>query len=339
VYGAVPATLRLAAFAAAVALITSRIGLVVHELVGHAAAANALGAGVDDVELYWFAGGWVRYDRDTLWSLGDVLVVQLGGITLQLAGGLAALAWGRRLRRRPRKSAVSAVIGTEAPASPSQGWLGVAVTGFGAGWLIHAAAYLAIGTWHGFGDGTTLHRVLGAWRPAVAIPAAALAIAATFLAARAVAGRLAATIPTASRGRQLALFAVALAIAGGLHAGAARAELAVRADATYGAIMKPARDRTIDRDFQAWLAEQRARGVDPDAALRDRERRRLERARPRSPFGAIVIAAIALAGLAGAVTSRRREPAALDRRALATAAAVAAAAIAVVIATGAVFPL
>ena len=289
----------------------------VHELVGHAAAANALGAGVSDVELYWFAGGWVRYDRDTAWSLADVLVVQLGGITLQLVGGLVAIAWARR---RP-------------------GWLGVAIIGFGAGWLIHAAAYLAIGTWHGFGDGTALHRVLGGWRAAVAIPAAALAIAATFFAARALAGRLAATIPARSRGRQLGLLAVALAVAGGLHFGAARAELAVRADPTYGAIMKPQRDRDVERAFAAWLAEQRARGLDPDAILRDRERQRLDRARPRSPFGAILIVAIALAGLAGAATSRRHAAAALDRRALATAAVVAAAAVVVVIATGAVFPL
>src|SRR5688500_17445988 len=95
VSGPVPATLRLAGLAAAVAVVTSRLGLVVHELVGHGLAANATGAGVEDVQLFWFAGGWIRYARDTPWDLGEALVVQLGGIGLQLVGGALAVWWAR----------------------------------------------------------------------------------------------------------------------------------------------------------------------------------------------------------------------------------------------------
>jgi hypothetical protein len=322
VSGAAPGlpTLRLVAFAAAVALATTRIGLVVHELIGHGGVANAVGAGVDEIKLFWFAGGWIHYSRDVEWTLRDGLIVQLGGIAIELVVGALAVLWGRRRR----------------------GWLGIAVTGAGAGWMIHAGAYLAIGTWHGFGDGVLLHRALGGAKAAVAIPAGVLCVVAAYLATRALTAPFESAVPVASRAGRLALVAAAIALAGGIHAGLARAELAVRADETYGSIMRHERERAIDRELAAWLAEQRARGAGTDRAAIDARRRALDAAHRTFPFGVVLVIAIISAGVAGAARSRVRAegpPPPLDRRTLLAAAAAAAIALALVMGAGAIFPL
>ena len=306
-------------FATLVALATTRVGLVVHELGGHGGAATALGAEVDDVRLFWFAGGWIHYGRGTAWTLPASVTVQLAGIAIQLVLGTILVAVGSR----------------------RDGWLRIALIGAGAGWLVHGAAYLAIGSWHGYGDGLLVHRALGDAKAAVAIPAGALAVAVAFLAARALAGPLAASVPARRRAHRLAAVAIAVATAGGIHAGLARAELAIRADPTYGAIMRHERDRAIDRELAAWLAAQRAHGpVDPQALAAERDA--LERAHRTFPFGPILIVAIAAAGVAGAVVRRAAAPRpvrALTVRTLSVAAIAAALALALVVAAAAAFPL
>src|SRR5262249_8926994 len=146
---------RLAALLVAVALVTSRLGLIGHELVGHGGAALACGAQINDVQLFWFAGGWIRYTlpspaEPVLSALGSMtrgpslaaaLVIAMAGIAVELAGGLALCmlvrptTLGRRLAR-----------------------------GIGIALLVHASWYLATGAFHGFGDGLLLYRVLGSWR-------------------------------------------------------------------------------------------------------------------------------------------------------------------------------
>ena len=54
--------LRLAGLLAAVALATTRIGLLVHELLGHGGAALVVGGDITAVRLHWYGGGWIRYD-------------------------------------------------------------------------------------------------------------------------------------------------------------------------------------------------------------------------------------------------------------------------------------
>lgn len=315
------AALRLIAFVAAVALATTRIGLVVHELVGHGGAANAVGAGVDEVRLFWFAGGWIHYSRDVEWTLRDALIVQLAGIAVELLVGTVAVLWARR----------------------RTDWLGAAVTGAGAGWMIHAGAYLAIGTWHGFGDGILLHQALGAAKAAVAIPIGVLCVAIAYLAARALTARFAATVPLPTRAGRLAVVAAAIAIAGGVLAGAARAELAVRADRTYGEIMKPERDREIEQELAAWLAAQKANGATLDRAAVDAERRALDASHGRTfPFNIVLVIAIAAAAIAGAARSRvptERPSPPLTTGTVGKAWVAAAIALALVVGAGAIFPV
>src|SRR5687767_7376990 len=79
--------LRLAGLLAAVALATSRLGLLVHELLGHGGVAVAAGGEVIEVRLFWFAGGWIRYTlpaHSPAW-----LAVWMGGIAIELVIGIA----------------------------------------------------------------------------------------------------------------------------------------------------------------------------------------------------------------------------------------------------------
>jgi hypothetical protein len=309
--------LRLTGFVAAVALATTRLGLVAHELVGHGGTANVVGASVTDVRLFWFAGGWIRYDGDWTWT--SAVIVQLGGIAIELVLAIALLVLARTRLRVNR-------------------WARLAATGAAGGMIVHAGFYLAAGTWHGFGDGVLLHRLLGDARVAVAIPAAIVVVTAAYLVARALVAPLAAAAPFAGRGARLGALAIASVVALGAHAGLAAAELAVRRDADYAAIMRPERDREIDREMARWLAT-RPRAV--DAAEVAARRRALEAADRPFPFAIVLGIATALAALAGAARSRDRDTAspALDRRTVAVAGVLAAAAITLVVAADAVFPL
>src|SRR4051794_38248259 len=71
--------LRLAGLLACIALATSRMGLIGHELLGHGGMALALGGHVDQVQLFWFAGGWIRYHLSAP-SQGATLAIAMAGI-------------------------------------------------------------------------------------------------------------------------------------------------------------------------------------------------------------------------------------------------------------------
>src|SRR5688572_20250435 len=89
---------RLAAILFLVALLTSRLSLVAHELVGHAAVAAVFGGDLQDWHLFLFAGGYVDVDRDQPWTTGESLAISLGGIVLQIVAGTALVLLARRAR-------------------------------------------------------------------------------------------------------------------------------------------------------------------------------------------------------------------------------------------------
>lgn len=264
---------RLTALGTLAGLAASRIGLVVHELVGHGGAALAMGGTVSDVQLFWFAGGWIRFEAS-----GGELVIQLAGIAVETVIGIAlwiGLRHGHSLGPRIARA-------------------------IGAALVLHASWYLATGTWHGFGDGLLLHRALGDAKWLVAIPAALVTVAAGYAAARWVLGALAATIP-GTRGRRILGTVLALAVAGGLQVGAALGEVAVRRDATYAQTMRREPERVAARELAQWAEAQRRAGAVPDEAARAQMQRQLAARHAQFPF-AIVLAALTLLGvLAGAL--------------------------------------
>lgn len=298
--------LRLAGLLAGLALATSRIGLIGHELVGHGGAALAVGARVSDVQLFWFAGGWIRYQLAEP-TLPAMLAIALAGIALELVAGLAL--WlavrGDRLGRR-------------------------LVRGIGAALVVHATWYLATGAFHGFGDGLVLYRALGSARTAVAIAAGIVTCGAAYLAAKAVLGVLAATLPGTGRARVLGVLTAAV-LAGGLHAGLAAGELAIRRDATYQATMAPERERVIARELGAWQREQAARGAETDAEARRAQRLRLEAKHRTFPFVWLLAAATVAAVIAGALRANKISDERISRGLLAITLGVALAAICAVV--------
>ena len=299
---------RLTGLLLALALATSRLGLVAHELVGHGGAAVAVGGEVTEVELFWFAGGWIRYHFPTPPSIAAQLVISMGGIAIEVVAGLAL--W--LAVRDKRDSSLGRHL----------------VRGAGTALIMHASWYLATGAWHGFGDGQLLHHVLGGARAPVAFAAGAITCACGFVGARDLVGPLRATQAS------IVGLVVAVGFAGGIHAGLAVGELHVRGDTTYATIMQPEQARQVDRDLARWAAYEAARGSEVTRAGREREHARLEQVHRTFPFAWWLGAGALIAVLAGARRSLRHVRREIVIRAglLVRAAAIAAIAIAGVIA-------
>ena len=297
--------IRLTGFLLALALATSRLGLLAHELVGHGGTALACGGQISEVQLFWFAGGWIRYHFATPPSIAAALAISMGGIAIEALAGIALWlgvrgdALGRRL-----------------------------VRGVGTALVVHASWYLATGAWQGFGDGQLLHRVLGDAHYPVAFAAGAITCMCGYLGARRITGPLRATQAT------LAALVIAAALAGGLHAGLAVGEMRVRHDATYSSIMQPEHERQVDRDLARWAAYEAAHGGEATPEQREREHARLEQVHRTFPFAWVLGACAVLAMAIGAWRSLRdRLPMhALTNRLLVRASVTAAIAIAAVIA-------
>ena len=286
---------RLALLVAFVALATSRLGLVAHELVGHGGMALAVGARILEVRLFWFAGGWIRYVGAP--GLPAVLAISMAGIAVELVAGTV-------LWLAVRRSSLGARI----------------LRGIAAALVLHATWYLATGAFHGFGDGVVLYRVLGAARVPVAIAAGLVTCSAGYLGAREVLGALAATLPR----HRVAGTIAALAAAGALHAGLAIGELRIRADRTYAQTMAPERERVVTQWIEAH--------PDAPAPVREQAVKKLEAEHTTFPFVWVLAIATAAAVLAGARRAKPSEEAPVPTRLILTWAIAAALAIALVIA-------
>jgi len=285
--GVVPlrALLPLAALTFAVALATSRYGLVVHELAGHGGTAVVLGGHIDQVKLFWFGGGWVSYHAAS-WSTAEILAVTLGGIATEWIAAAILVAIARR-----RAGLAKLVL------------LGAAV-----GFAIHGGMYLAVGTYYGSGDGTILHHLLGDWRPLVWAPAAAICVGAAWLGAQAVIPILRAYAPARS---QLALIGAAMVLGGALHVGLLVAEQKLRADPVYTAIMKTEGQRQVEHD----VATARAQNPQASAEQIEQIRRSSEQKHKPFPFAPLLIALIAASAIASMMRTRPAEaPAGLPGR-------------------------
>lgn len=258
---------------AGASLTLSRLGLIVHEWIGHGGTAVALGGTVTGGRLFWFAGGWIRYRLPSP-GAAATLAVALGGIAIETVLGLALwVALGSRTDLGGR------IVRTA-----------------GAALLVHAMFYLAIGTWHGYGDGRVVRELAGDARVPVAIAAGAAACAAGWAGARHLFGALRAAVP----GRPLAGPLLAIAVAAAINAGLDLGELRLRRDTTYSVIMQPERERVVARELARW---QRAQPEPVSAAERTARQRALSDEHRELPFGWLLGAALAGALVAGAAQS------------------------------------
>jgi hypothetical protein len=277
---------RLAGFLTCVALATSRIGLVAHELIGHGGTALAVGGRVDEVRLFWFAGGWIHYQLEAA-SVARLLAIAMGGIAVELVAGAAIIALAR----------------------------GRIVRAIGAALALHASWYLATGAWSGFGDGQLLYRVLGDWRYPVAIAAGAITCAAAYFAAKQAFGALAGSLSS----NRIAWTLVAMAIAAALNVALAAGEIRVRRDCAYAQVMAPERERIVARELDAWQAAQGSAISEP--AIAD-QRAKLEAEHETFPFAWLLGLCAAIAAIVGARRSPVSEIYVLAMRRAAIAAAI-----------------
>jgi hypothetical protein len=274
------AAVRLGLVMFLVGLATSRIGVLVHEFVGHGALAHALGGTVNDYHLFLFGGGYVRYTGRADWSGVEQVLVSMGGIVLELGVGAAALVVGLRLPR------------------PSVGAL--MVLGFAAATIVHGLFYLATGTHHGYGDGWRLHHLLGSHRIWL-VAGAAVAVLAT---GAWFAARIAELVePWLPERRPLAALAGAVLLAATAHGALTIVELRWQARAQYQAAMTPESTRRVTRALAEF--QKTPRTAEQVAAAR----RALERRYRSFPLRPVLGVALVIAVLAGATRGlRRRTP-------------------------------
>jgi hypothetical protein len=269
--------LALALFAAL--LLSSRLGLLAHELLGHGGVARLLGLDVSDWSFFVFGGG-----RVAVTAGGDAaanLVVQLGGIVCELivAAAAAAACWFGR-RRSLGLTMLWALLGT------------------------HALFYFASGLSDGHGDGILLYRLLGRARWWLVVPTALASLTVGFLAAGALARAAAALLPAMSLRRTAAFTLTCALAAGGLHAALTLGELELVRDARYAELMASEGERLARRQL---AAEEVIRPMDQAGAAR-----RLSVLRAQHPDpGIMVPLGIALGlviALGAALTLRRAQP-------------------------------
>jgi hypothetical protein len=305
---------RLACVLAGVGLSTTRLGLIVHELVGHGGVAIACGGTVTEVRLFWFAGGWIHFELPRPYSMTSRVLADIGGIGIEFVIGLAV--WFALARR---ESLVAKIVRAT-----------------GAAIVIHAAWYLAVGTYHGFGDGALIRYVAGDGRYAIAIGGGIVVLAFAYFGARSIFGVFAATISGGRRARVGGVL-VAVLLAGGLQGALIVGEMHVRRDQEYGAVMRTERDRVVAREVAQWEREQKQRGAAIDEAQRRARELALAKQHRELPFGYILGALTVLAILAGAWRARPGTHDALPPRLVWTTATIAVGSIALVIAIDAAF--
>jgi hypothetical protein len=277
---------RLAGCLTCIALATSRIGLVAHELVGHGGVTLAVGGQIGEVRLFWFAGGWVHSQLAEP-TIAKWLAIAMGGIAVELVAGAAIVAFAR----------------------------GRIVRAIGAAIALHGSWYLATGAWSGFGDGQLLYRVLGDWRYPVAIAAGSITCAAAYFGAKQAFGALAGAVSS----HRVAWTLVAIAIAAALNVALAIGEVRVRRDRAYAQVMAPERERIVARELDAWQVAQGSAATEPAIA---EHRATLEAEHKTFPFWLVLAACTALAVIAGARRSPLVEQATLALRGAAIAAAI-----------------
>jgi hypothetical protein len=194
----------------------SRLGLLLHELAGHAGVARVLGCQIDGIRLFAFGGGYVESSCQPL-PLAAALAIDVGGIGLELVVGTLLL-----IAARGR-----------------QGLLGLFLASTGLLFVLHAVFYSVTGVHYGVGDGRRLHLLLGERRTLPLWIGSVTLVVATGWCARLAARRLAAGIPGASRSRRVATLALAAIAAAALHGTLLLAEQRIAPDLVYAASFTP----------------------------------------------------------------------------------------------------
>lgn len=119
-------------FLLAALILATRVATFLHELIGHALAAAALGGHVSAIRVTLLGGGKVSYHFGRELISSGLFLVAMGGIVVNMVTGVVSFAVLGRLRKRP-------------------GWTLFLVL-FGMASLLGAVAYCALGFYYRVGD-------------------------------------------------------------------------------------------------------------------------------------------------------------------------------------------
>lgn len=291
--GTAAAFTRLSVLVASVALLTSRVMLLLHEFGGHAAPAALFGGRVTGWYLFLFAGGRVSYRLGPL-DPARRLVVSLGGIALELVIGAAAFALARRMRRHGADRATASFCLLA---------VGTVLVG-------HGAMYLARGVHYGFGDGAFLAQRLGASRVVVVLAASALAVGVAIAGGRRLARHAASFFGGTAR-RAAAAILLVFACAGLVHGALAFAEVRWFPDPAWVRVMESASVVAAREELARRVAEAKQRGEELSREEQARLLQALERARRPWPLDPVLVIAV-VAGLVVGVARGTRERRSMD---------------------------
>ena len=266
----------------AIALATSRFTLVLHEIVGHGAMVEAVGADVVRYHLFWFAGGFIEFTRDEPYTTAENMAIFLGGIGLEMILGAAAFVFARFTR----------------PGSIAR----LVLFGYAGIVLVHAGYYLTAGTYHGFGDGQVLYHYFGDDRLYLILPVTAALLWATHAMARHLVAHIRLRLP--EKTRPTLVVGVAALVAAGGHAGLSFGELAIRPDPTYHLTMRHQSARDVERQLAEYIrAIESQRGQAPQRHELVEHQRELRRKFSDFPFAKVLVFFLALALLSGTARS------------------------------------
>jgi len=201
------------------------VGLLLHELGGHALVAWVFACGVRGIDLTLFGHGQVFYARCDDWTPGTILLADWSGLAVTIAAGLVAacLSWpARRASLGPLRLLL--VLGAYL-------------------FLLGQLGYATSGGFHDLYDPGRAARWLGArGAHAVAwVPPLAAYTAAAFLGARALVDAFREHAGADSRGRTVVRLASTLGLASVLYYAAFRVEQALRVDVRMQGVAVEAR--------------------------------------------------------------------------------------------------
>lgn len=271
-----------------IALTTSRITVVFHEFVGHGAMVEAVGADVVDHTFSLFGGATISYRYTPPLSQTAHLLIDFGGVGVQMVLAGIALIIARRTRR-----------GSLANAS---------LLGFAAANALYAGFYVSAGTFHGFGDFVRTYRWSGDARIWISLGTGAAIVVGTFFAARALAARLRMWVAGSGQRDQIIVMCVAIAAAAGGHAALTFGERAVAPDKTHKRVMRPMSVRMTERDLARYARAMAKRtGKVPNAKQLAAQKKKLRAKHAQFPFVWLLVIALGLAAVAGTWRSRAPE--------------------------------
>lgn len=261
-----------------------RIGLILHEYLGHGLAALLLGGELQSCRLFLFGGGWVETNLNSDSCLPH-LIVALAGITVELITAFVLLFFSEKITI-PLYQMIA--------------------TSLAAVLLVHGFYYLSTGIYYGSGDGAMLYSRESFYSlSAVCLFFIAASLSAFFL-SRAHADALIRWLGITGARSPLLILTGASVMAVSFHFGLTFIELQTVPHDHFSSVMQPKYEARIAKELERQLKELAVK-TDPRTAMNARENitSRLRKKHTPFPLEIPLVLSILLFMIAGYMLRRK----------------------------------